>query len=185
MDASDLNGMASLMRTHIEIRNRSWMTMVHRDCFIGSDAIDFLVTQGFCDSRKEAVEIARKMVISKFIAPCTGKRRKFQDAYFYYRFREDEVEGSELAPTNAGNGQGLFLGHGGCKFSFCPHTAHNSYILDIALADGLQQIKCRHAHVPMVHPSFLAIAYRVFTVFQLIALQMAFTYSARLLRYFK
>lgn len=139
LDATDLEGILSLMRTHIEIRNRSWMTRVHRDCFIGSDAIDFLVTQGFCDSRKEAVAIANKLLTRKSITAVTGKRKNFQDAYYYYRFKDDDMESSELAPTNAGNGLGLYLGQGGCKFNFCPHTAHNSYILDIALAEEIER----------------------------------------------
>lgn len=139
VDTTDLNGISSLLRTHIEIRNRSWMKRVHRDCFIGSDAIDFLVTQGMCETRKKAVEIVRKMMNRKIISPVTGRGRKFQDAYFYYRFREDEEEFSELAPTNAGNGSRLHLGQGGCKLSFCSHTAHNSYILDIALAEEIER----------------------------------------------
>lgn len=42
---NDLVGIATLMRRHIEIRNRSWMKRIHRDCFQGSDAVDFLVAQ--------------------------------------------------------------------------------------------------------------------------------------------
>ena len=51
----DLEAITQLMRTHIEIRNRSWMKRVHRDCFIGSDAVEFLVAQGFADTREQAV----------------------------------------------------------------------------------------------------------------------------------
>ena len=42
-----LKGIATLLRSHIEIRNRTWMKRVHRDCFIGSEAVDFLFSQGF------------------------------------------------------------------------------------------------------------------------------------------
>ena len=30
-------------------------------------------------------------------------------------------------------------GHGGCKWSFCPHTSHNSYVLDVALAEEIER----------------------------------------------
>lgn len=33
----------------------------------------------------------------------------------------------------------MLVGHGGCKWSFCPHTAHNSYVLDIALAEEIER----------------------------------------------
>lgn len=109
---ADLPGIANLMRTHIEIRNRSFMKRVYRDCFIGSDAVDFLVTQGFADTRKQAVDIGQKLIASSFIRIVTGKRKKFQDAYLYYRFMEDDYEFACLSPNHAGNGSGTYLGQG-------------------------------------------------------------------------
>lgn len=115
------------------------MKRVHRDCFIGSDAVDFLITQGLADNRKIAVKIGQRMIEKKMIRHVTDSRKKFRDAYLYYRFAEDDLETSVLAPSNAGNGTGVHLGHGGCKFSFSPHTAHNSYVLDIALAEEIER----------------------------------------------
>ena len=65
---------------------------------------------------------------------------KFKDAsHLYYRFIEDDDESSMLSATAAGNGSlPPILGQGGCKWSFCPHTAHNSYILDIGLAEEIE-----------------------------------------------
>jgi hypothetical protein len=65
--------------------------------------------------------------------------QKFLDSYHYYRFSEDDLESSLLAKSNAGNGNGIFLGQGGCKWSFSPHTAHNSYVLDVALAEEIER----------------------------------------------
>jgi hypothetical protein len=135
---ADLLGILSLLRTHIEVRNRSWMKRIHRDCFIGSDAVDFLVIQGLADTRKQAVEIGRKMLAKKMIRHVTDSQ-KFSDSYHYYRFAEDDTEDSVLAQTNAGNGSATHPGHGGCKWSFSPHTAHNSYVLDIGLAEQLER----------------------------------------------
>jgi serine/threonine protein kinase len=136
---ADLQGIASLMRRHIEIRNRSWMKRIHRDCFIGSEAVDFLVMQGFADSRKAAVEIGIKMTNKKIIRNITDSR-KFSDSLHYYRYFEDDQLSASLNKTNAGHSPGsICLGHGGCKFSFAPHTVHNSFILDIALAEEVER----------------------------------------------
>ena len=127
---ADLLGILSLLRRHIEIRNRSWMKRIHRDCFIGSEAIDFLVSQGLADTREMAVAMCRKMVKKKLVKPVTENSQKFTDSYNYYRFYEDEQESAQLASSKAGNAStGVSPGQGGCKWSFCPHTAHNSYIL--------------------------------------------------------
>jgi hypothetical protein len=136
---SDIKGIASLMRRHIEIRNRSWLKRIHRDSFVGSEAVDFLVTQGFADSRKAAVEIGVKMNNRKLIRNISDSR-KFSDSLHYYRFAEDDQDASVLNQSNAGNGYGVIsLGHGGCKWSFAPHTAHNSYAMDIALSEEIER----------------------------------------------
>ena len=110
---SDLLGIITLMRTHIEIRNRSWMKRVYRDCFLGHDAVDFLVTQGFADNRKQAIDIGNNMIkngLIIYISTVTNKRKLFQDSYLYYRFYDDNLLTSCLATTNAGNGTGTYLG---------------------------------------------------------------------------
>lgn len=134
----DIQGILNLLRRHIEIRNRSWMKRIHRDCFIASEAVDFLVKQGLADSRKNAVDIGKKMAEKKLIRSITDSQ-KFSDSYHYYRFADDDLDSSVLAKSKAGNGTGVNLGQGGCKWSFCPHTAHNSYILDIALAEEIER----------------------------------------------
>jgi hypothetical protein len=88
---ADMQGIVNLMRRHIEIRNRSWMKRVHRDCFIGAEAVDFLVTQGFADTRKAAVEMGLKMNQRKLLRNVTDSR-KFSDSMHFYRFADDDVE---------------------------------------------------------------------------------------------
>lgn len=136
---ADLQGILSLLRRHIEIRNRSWMKRIHRDCFIGSEAVDFLVTQGLADTREIAVNLCRKMAAKDMIKKVTDTQKNFSDSYHYYRFKEDDVVGSALGDSNAGNSNGTATGQGGCKWSFAPHTAHNSYVLDIGLAEELER----------------------------------------------
>lgn len=40
----------------------------------------------------------------------------------------------------------LLSGEGGCRFQFCPHTVHNSYIIDIALGT-YSTIYCRLSYL--------------------------------------
>ncbi|RZK47641.1 MAG: hypothetical protein EOO94_00115 [Pedobacter sp.] len=105
----DILGIAALMRRHIEIRNRSWLKRVHRDSFVGSEAVDFLVTQGFADTRKAAVELGVKMHNKKLIRNLSDSR-KFSDSLHYYRFAEDDHESAVLGQKNAGNGNAVSFG---------------------------------------------------------------------------
>jgi hypothetical protein len=212
LDQEDLEGIKDIVRHHIEIRNRSFMKRVYRDCFLGSDAVDFMVEHGLADTRSQAVQIGRRLAEAKLIRH-VGDNSKFKDAsHLYYRFMEDDSESSMLAATNAGHGEVIdpeaheravggdvsnatrsviddaqfaaggdsaeaaaaasggrggtatattvaqndsgvspaaaavaaptrpILGQNGNKWTFCPHTAHNSYILDIGLAEEIERV---------------------------------------------
>ena len=65
------------------------MKRVHRDCFIASEMVDFLVVQGLAESRKKAVEIGRLAVEKKLICQVLTGISSFCDSYHYYRFTED------------------------------------------------------------------------------------------------
>ena len=145
------------------------MKRVHRDCFLGSDAVDFMVRHGLADSRAQAVRIGKRICDEKFFRP-VGDNSRFKDAsHLYYRFAEDDRESSMLSATNGGHGASIFsggtytkpvkyseevneakdtptddtgpvLGQGGNKWSFCPHTVHNSYIIDVGLAEEVERV---------------------------------------------
>lgn len=134
---ADLHGIANLIRKNIEVRNRSMLKRVHRDCFIGSVAVDFILSQALAESREDAVIMCRKMEERGIIKAVSTS--KFKDANQYYRFVDDDSSTSVLAASSAGNGEGTFFGEGGCKWSFAPHTAHNSYVLDISLAEEIER----------------------------------------------
>jgi len=137
---ADIVGIMALLRNHIEIRNRSWMKTVYRDCFIGSEAVDFLVSQGLADTREIGVQICRKMQSKNLIKSANNSESsKFVDSYQYYRFSEDDAVSSVLGTSKAGNSNGFFPGQGGCKFSFPPHTVHNSLVIDIGLAEEIER----------------------------------------------
>jgi hypothetical protein len=90
------------------------------------------------------VAFGRKAVAAKLIVNVqsgTISKSSFSDSYHYYRFKDDDADSAVLAASNAGNGpvSADSLGAGGCRWSFCPHTAHNSYVLDVALAEEIER----------------------------------------------
>ncbi|KAJ1439754.1 hypothetical protein B484DRAFT_167621 [Ochromonadaceae sp. CCMP2298] len=79
------------------------------------------------------------MAAKNLICKVTDTIKNFSDSYHYYRFKEDESAAACLGNCNAGNNTGNTTGQGGCKWSFAPHTAHNSYILDVGLAEEIER----------------------------------------------
>ena len=59
---------------------------------------------------------------------------------------------------------GPILGEDGNKWSFCPHTVHNSYIMDVGLAKEIERV-CAHDDVPERLLTFQKLRDRVKEVF--------------------
>ena len=151
MDTYELEGISCLLRYHLEIRNRSRLKKIYKNCFIASEAVEFLLNKGLADERYEAVNIMKSLVKSGLVEHAADQRRGFYDGDDNYRFLEDSDikstttssnsinrSSASLSTTNAGNGNMIHYGKLGCKFSFAPHTAHNSLILDLSLAEDIE-----------------------------------------------
>jgi len=140
--ADDLEGITTLMRMHVEIRNYSRFKKVYRNSFVARNAVQFLLNQGLVDDREEAVDLCQMMIDRGLMLHARdkddSKKRPFTDGGDLYRFTEDMNASSFVAQNGAGNGDVTHTGKLGCKFSFASHTCHNSLILDLSLAEEIE-----------------------------------------------
>ncbi|MGB3691088.1 MAG: mechanosensitive ion channel domain-containing protein [Spirulinaceae cyanobacterium] len=72
----------------LEIQDRNYRFKRYRYCFLGSEAVDWLVEKQQC-SRQEAVELGQ-MLIEKGIIHHVADEQSFVDGYYFYRFYTDE-----------------------------------------------------------------------------------------------
>lgn len=77
--AIDLAEVCDSLRHGIEVRNRSSMKRLHRNCFVGSNAVGFLVSSGVVLSRTKAVTLGRVLQDKGYIRHVTDQS-KFKDA---------------------------------------------------------------------------------------------------------
>jgi small-conductance mechanosensitive channel len=86
-----LAAVASRMRGPggIEIRDRRHLLRTHRLCFVGEEAVDWLIdAQGL--TRKEAVALGQ-LLLERELAHHVLDEHDFRDGNFYYRFRADDA----------------------------------------------------------------------------------------------
>jgi len=69
----------------VEIKDRKWRFRTYKTCFVGSEAVDWLVTQTRW-SRDNCVEFCR-MLMEKLIITHVCEDQPFRDGYFFYIFR--------------------------------------------------------------------------------------------------
>ena len=128
------------LRLGIEIRNRSSMKRIYKNCFVASDAVTFLVKAGHAPSRGAAVTRCRELANKGLLRNVSSTNTfPFKDANLYYRFQQDEEQNNALLRevslgTAANSGVGT-----GKDWGFAPHTAHNSLVLDLVFAQRLER----------------------------------------------
>lgn len=72
----------------LEIKTRRYQLKLYKRCFVGSEAVDWLVDH-LKISRQQSVAIGRKLIHKKVIHH-VGDEHSFKDENLFYRFYEDE-----------------------------------------------------------------------------------------------
>lgn len=98
-----LTGLAARMRDPaggVPIQDRRWYVKTYPACFIGSEAVDWLMQNQGCVDRAAACKLGMQMQVAGLLAHVT-RDHTFKDGMFFYRFTIDELERS-------GSGSRLF-----------------------------------------------------------------------------
>jgi potassium efflux system protein len=90
-DDLELQELVSQMRgtAGLDIRDRRFGLQVYANCFVGSEAVQWLIQQQLA-SREEAIKLGQVLVERGIIHHVTDEHT-FKDEYLFYRFFEDET----------------------------------------------------------------------------------------------
>ncbi|EQC34994.1 hypothetical protein SDRG_07236 [Saprolegnia diclina VS20] len=94
-----LREVAQALRRGVEIKNRRVNLRTYDLCFVGCEAVTWLVEHGYAPSREAAVELGRNLVCGGLMNHVADSEH-FQDKTLFYRFFEDEVGGPREPPLS-------------------------------------------------------------------------------------
>ncbi len=83
--AEDLGEMVRLLRKNLEVRDRSWRLMTFRDCFVGNEAVAWMVGKGMVEKPSEAVQVGN-MLLACGIIQHVSNAHVFKNRQLFYRF---------------------------------------------------------------------------------------------------
>ncbi|NER84829.1 MAG: mechanosensitive ion channel, partial [Leptolyngbya sp. SIO1D8] len=83
----------------VDIRDRRFGLQVYRNCFVGSDAVQWMMQHQLA-SREEAIRLGQLLVERGIIHHVTDEH-SFQDTYLFYRFFADEASRSSQMPKSS------------------------------------------------------------------------------------
>lgn len=114
--SKSLDSVGEALRTGVEVKNRTYRLQTYKQCFIGKEAVDFLVEKGFASSREDAVVIGQALSEDLKMFEHVLRDHKFEDKGYYYHFLDGSERGTIaanvsgwsdfLAPSGAGESEG-------------------------------------------------------------------------------
>ena len=83
----------------VQVKNRKYRFKTYKRCFVGSEAVDFMVQSGWAKSREQAVLIGQMLQkeFKLFEHVVEPDRHHFQDAYLFFRF--NAMDDSSSSPS--------------------------------------------------------------------------------------
>jgi hypothetical protein len=83
-----LHDIAEAMEQSVKVQDRRFRLKTYKQCFIGREAVSFLVGSLFATSRIEAVELGRRLEEELDVFEHVTRAHQFEDDFFFYRFKD-------------------------------------------------------------------------------------------------
>jgi hypothetical protein len=91
--AKELDHLAGEFKKHVEIKDRKYHLKTYKECFVGKEAVDFLVEAGHAATREDAVALGGALQQS-FLFEHVTRDHSFTDDYLFFRFLGEKERGS-------------------------------------------------------------------------------------------
>ncbi len=82
--------LARILQKGLDIRDRSYRFSRYKACFIGREAVTWMVTHGYAKDRKHAVDLFNRLHRLGVVAHVVDDHA-FKDAYLFYRFHDEKI----------------------------------------------------------------------------------------------
>jgi hypothetical protein len=81
-----LEELSALFKKNVVVKDRSYHLTTYKQCFVGSEAVDFLVKSGMAESREDAVLLGKALASDFHLFEHVTRDHEFKDEALFYRF---------------------------------------------------------------------------------------------------
>jgi tetratricopeptide (TPR) repeat protein len=86
-----LNQIVSKLLRNVEIEDRTYQGVVYPSCFVGSEAVSYMVESKSASSRSDAKKVLRDLLSEGYFIDAMLGTQEFKDEFVFYHFRESVV----------------------------------------------------------------------------------------------
>eukprot|EP00980_Cylindrotheca_fusiformis_P006234 scaffold1334_cov123-Cylindrotheca_fusiformis.AAC.4 len=81
-----LSDIAEAMRKSVRTQRHKYRLRTYNNCFLGTEAVDFLTNFGYAYTRSEAVVLGRRLAHELKVFEHVARKKDFEDDKYYYHF---------------------------------------------------------------------------------------------------
>lgn len=89
-----LDDLAEAFRKGVELKDRKYRLTTYKQCFVGTEAVDFLVSSGAAETREDAVQLGTALSEEYHLFEHVARDHGFKDEPLFYRFVDEGERGS-------------------------------------------------------------------------------------------
>jgi Domain found in Dishevelled, Egl-10, and Pleckstrin (DEP) len=93
-NADPLAEIAAAFRAGVEVKNRLYHLKTYPQCFVGTAAVDYLLSHADCASRADAVMLGQSLMDGYHLFEHVTRDHPFADQNFFYRFVDESERGA-------------------------------------------------------------------------------------------
>jgi pyruvate/2-oxoglutarate dehydrogenase complex dihydrolipoamide dehydrogenase (E3) component len=97
-----MNDVAAGFQKYVNIADRTYRFKTYKQCFIGTEAVDYLISSGVATTRADAVRIGQLLMNDYYLFEHVTRDHPFRDEKLFYRFLAPNERGSVATNENTG-----------------------------------------------------------------------------------
>ena len=98
-DEKELENLTAKLRKNLEIKDRKYLLKTYEKCFVGSEAVKYMLKNNICKTNEEGVWIGKALLAAGIIEHVTNDH-DFVDGNKYYHFVHDKPSHGQKAKTH-------------------------------------------------------------------------------------
>jgi len=103
----DIDTVIVAFKKGVEVKDRRYRLQVYKNCFVASEAVDFLVNSGLSPSRDIAVELCKYLQVNKELFRHVTGDHEFKDKHIFFEFCKPNAPEKKPIPPSLLNLYGV------------------------------------------------------------------------------
>ena len=124
-EAEDLHRIATDLQTNLDIRDRKYHCKTYKECFIGLDAVAYMISSGLAANEEAAIALGNRLIDSNYLHHVV-RDHTFKNEKLFYRFLIHDDHRGKVVQNQAVSWESVMTG--APPSSVAPDRPYNHHV---------------------------------------------------------